>query len=162
MEKEIWKKIDWSPDYEISSYGRVKSYRIDKDNGKILKTHKNYKGYITIQLPDLKLGTIRHTGIHKLVAEAFIPNPENKSDVNHIDEDKENNYYKNLEWLTHKENLNHGKRNKKYSKRVECIELGKIFNSLAEAKRETGANNIHAVCKGRIKTSGGFHWRYID
>lgn len=168
MEKEIWKRIEWSPDFEISNYGRIKSYKRDKINGILLKLRVDHKGYITIQLPNIYTEKHKRTGVHRLVAEAFIPNPENKPEVNHIDENKENNYYKNLNWMTSKENANHGTRNKRVSnsnlkslgKPVKCIETGKIYHSIAEAIRQTGLKDIYKACSGQKESAGGFHWEY--
>lgn len=144
MEKEIWKKIDWSPDYEISNYGRIKSYKHDKINGKLRKLRPDPKrGYVTIRLPNIYTGQYKRTGIHRLVAESFIPNPDNKEQVNHIDENKANNYFKNLEWTTSKENCNHGTRNERLGesqreyarqtyKKARCIETGEVYYSTGE------------------------------
>lgn len=174
MEKEIWKRIEWSPDYEVSNYGRVKSYKRDKENGRLMKLTPSKKGYIIIQLPNIYTEKRKITGVHRLVAEAFIPNPKNKSDVNHRDENKSNNHVSNLEWMTHKENCNYGtsiersslaRKNRPNSsiwRKVRCIETGKIYSSLKEAKEKTGINNISAVCRGCLKTAGKLHWEYVD
>lgn len=98
--------------YIISNLGRVKRYK--KGYWKTLKPTKNNHGYLTVQLS--KNGKVSKYKIHRLVALHFIPNLENKSEVNHIDENKENNAVSNLEWTTHKENLNHGTRNERASK----------------------------------------------
>ena len=164
-QEEIWKKVEWAPDYKISSWGNVKSYKQDKINGKILKISPDPKtGYILVRIYD-KEGKVKYPRVHRLVAEAFIPNPENKPDVNHIDEDKSNNYYKNLNWMTRKENINYGTHNERSAqskwKRVRCIETGKIYNSHKEARDQTGIGNIYKACNGIYSHAGGFHWEYI-
>lgn len=168
QDKEIWKRIEWSPDYEVSNYGRVKSYKYDKINGRLKKLTQRKTGYITVQLPNIQTGKKKFTGVHRLVAEAFIPNHENKGDVNHIDEDKSNNHVDNLEWMTRKENINYGTARKRgaiaRSKKIKCVETGKIYSSLKEAKEETGlySSSISMACKGHQKTAGGYHWQYVD
>ena len=97
---EIWKKIELcEKNYYISNMGKIKS------NNKILKTHKSTGGYLNISV--WKNNKVKHIKIHRLVAQAFIPNPENKPEVNHIDRDRTNNNVENLEWCTHKENIEH-------------------------------------------------------
>ena len=142
MEKEIFKDIKgYEGLYQVSNYGRVKSlYRIQimPTGGKriieerILKTIKNKKGYIGVHLS--KNNKDKTVYIHRLVAQAFIPNPNNYPQVNHKDEDKTNNHVDNLEWCTAKYNSNYGHRNDKIGRRkVRCITTGKEFNSLKEA-----------------------------
>ena len=100
--KELWKELDDLPNYEISNMGRLRN----KNTLRILKTRISKLGYEQI--------TITYGGekyfrtIHRLVATAFLINPDNKPEVNHIDENKLNNSVGNLEWVTRKENLNHG------------------------------------------------------
>lgn len=99
---EIWKEIS-IPGYFISNLGRLKGR-----SGKIIKTYINHEGYYTICLkPNGRNGKAQCVRIHRLIAEAFIPNPENKPFVNHIDGNKRNNDITNLEWCTNQENIIH-------------------------------------------------------
>ncbi|HIT38246.1 MAG TPA: HNH endonuclease [Candidatus Onthousia faecipullorum] len=116
IETEIWKDIKgYENYYQVSNYGRIKSKaRIRKGKQKqfyltkekILCAHVNKKrGYVQILLT--KEGKQKLYLCHRLVAETFIPNPNNYSEINHIDGNKQNNYVKNLEWCTHSENIKH-------------------------------------------------------
>lgn len=100
--EEIWKVVEDLPRYEISNHGRLRN----KETGRVLKTHVSKLGYEEINIRFNN--TLHFRSIHRLVAKAFIQNPENKPEVNHIDENKLNNTVENLEWVTRKENLNHG------------------------------------------------------
>ena len=111
---EEWRSIPgYEGLYEVSSYGRVKSLeRYKSNNGgiqlikeKILKPHNTKKGYLTVQFSN------KIFKVHRLVAQAFIPNPDNLPMVNHLDEDKTNNRVENLEWCNRKYNCNYGSRN---------------------------------------------------
>ncbi len=108
MDKEIWKDIDgYESVYQISNLGRVRSLRDcnQKPREKILSPYKSHNGYLQINLVRReKKSTFK---LHRLVAQAFIPNPENKPEVNHIDGNKSNNHISNLEWCTHSENMQH-------------------------------------------------------
>ena len=109
---EQWKWIKgFEGDYKISSEGRIKSYKGKSE--KIMSLCPNSDGYLGTSLR--KNGKGVSVKAHKLVAEAFIPNPEKKETINHIDEDKTNNSVSNLEWNTRKENVNHGTRTKRAS-----------------------------------------------
>lgn len=101
--EEVWKYIDGFEDYQISNFGRVKSFKNGKE--KILRYRKSSNGYLNIQL--FKDGKSRTFKIHRLVANAFIDNPNNLSEVNHKDGDKTNNIVDNLEWSTRSHNIKH-------------------------------------------------------
>lgn len=118
----------------------------------------------------------KNHSIHRLVAEAFIPNPENLPEVNHKDENKVNNAVSNLEWCDKKYNINYGnsaksrqiknrQRSLSMSKKVLCVETGVIYPSIIEAYRQTGIGQkeIIGVCKHKPhrKTAGGYHWKYV-
>ena len=123
---EVWKAVkDYEGLYEVSNLGRIRSVprtvRVGKGKGyerliesKILSPSINGSGYKIIILKKPNHKVICRT-IHRLVAEAFIPNPNNLSDVNHKDEDKMNNNVENLEWMAHKDNMNWGEVGKKIS-----------------------------------------------
>ena len=116
MNEEIWRPIvGYEGLYEVSSYGRVrsldryvkgKSYRLHK--GKVLSPGKNSRGYLSIVLS--YNGKHKVITVHRLVAEAFLPNPDNLPEINHKDEDKTNNRVDNLEFCDHKYNVNYGTR----------------------------------------------------
>ncbi len=116
---ELWKDIKgYEGKYQISSYGRVKSLaRITKNNHKIPErilnttTRLTKDGYCRVTLIGKKSRTHDYR-VHRLVAEAFIPNPNNKSTVNHIDGNKKNNHVDNLEWNTREENMQHAYKHK--------------------------------------------------
>ena len=116
LEGEIWKPVvGYEGFYEVSNKGRVKSFiskRCEEFLLRIRKT-KKYQDYMSVGLWDGKKQ--HHHSIHRLVACAFIPNPDNLPQVNHKDENPSNNCVENLEWCTAKYNNNYGNRNKKLS-----------------------------------------------
>ena len=149
--------LGYEGQYAITSCGKVWSYYTNK----FLLPQKNNKGYCYVHL--CKDGKVKNYLIHRLVAEAYIPNQNNLSDVNHLDENPLHNYINNLEWTTHKENMNYGTRNKRISKPVYCVELDKVFDSGAQAAKELGlsAGNISSCCNGRIKSVNGYHFNFF-
>ena len=180
---EIWKDIkDFEGLYQISTYGRVKSlskkvlqfgkYKITKEF--IMKVKKSKDGYNRIIL--CKNGKYSTFLVHRLVAEAFIPNPENLPYINHKDENSRNNDVDNLEWCTAKYNCNYGthneklSRNHKLNKKTLQFDLnGRLVNtwrstSLASRKTGVSKSNIIACCnkKEHHKTAGGYIWRYAN
>lgn len=158
--KEIFKDIEgYEGLYQVSNFGRVKSLGNDKTRKeKILKPAKNIKyGYLYIVL--CKQGKRKQHLVHRLVASAFLPNPNNLPEINHRDECKTNNNCSNLEWCDRQYNIDYSN-----SKQVLCVETGKIYPSAHEAKRQLGFNNTHisSACRGRLKTYKGFHWQYAN
>lgn len=102
---EIWRPIKgYDGDYLVSNLGKVKSLKYK--NPKILKPRKNSSGYYAVVL--CKNSIKKTLYVHRLVENAFIPNPENKPEVNHLNGDKSNNQVTNLDWVTHKQNVQHG------------------------------------------------------
>ena len=175
MSVEIWKPIaGYELLYEVSNLGRVKSLKRNTTVGGIMKLQIN-RGYVQVSL--CKQGRHCTKKLHRLVAEAFLPNPYAKPEVNHKDGNKKNNRVSNLEWSTGSENINHafstglnkaGKNNKFSSKEVEMYTTNgmfiKTFPSMMEAQRQTGVNhcNIQGCCVGRNRTAGGYTWRYAE
>ena len=162
--KEIWKDCKgYEGKYQVSNLGRVWSI----GSQKYLKGSYDKDGYIRVNLT-AKNGKVKREYIHRLVAKAFIPNPNNYPQVNHKDENKQNNCVDNLEWCTAKYNSNHGTRNKRVSKAnsipVYCFELDKTFYGTREAERELGINHssISKACKGKLKRAGGYLWEYYN
>ncbi len=101
---EYWENVPGFPLYQVSTYGRVQNQK----TGRILKTHSNH-GYLRVGLYEGKIR--KYKLVHRLVAEAFIPNPENKPAVNHINGCKTDNNVTNLEWVSASENMSHAHRN---------------------------------------------------
>lgn len=174
MDKEKWKDIKgFEGKYQISSFGRVRTLNW-KSSGKI-KIMRPYlsRGYLAMTFRLGGAGSKQvHPLVHRLVAGAFIDNPDNKPYVNHIDGDRQNNNISNLEWVTRAENerhkiyiLGHPSGSMFHPQKVLCVETGKIFISQSEAERETGVNQglISAVVhkKKWHKTAGGFHWELV-
>ena len=105
MSLEIFRPIDGFPDYQVSSWGRVYNTYTER----FINPEETEKGYLRVDLYE-QSGNRTHKKVHRLVAEAFIPNPDGKPQVNHKDGNKKNNSYTNLEWVTDAENKEHQKR----------------------------------------------------
>ena len=158
---EIWKDIKgYEGLYQVSNLGRVYGLTAHK----LVKPHLNNKGYLKVDL--YKSGKGRRFFVHRLVAETYIPNPNNYPQVNHKDESKLNNCANNLEFCDGKYNINYGtgheRTTEKVRKAVFCIEMNRSFNSITEASEETGIciQSISMCCCGKYKTAGNLHWRF--
>ena len=173
--EEEWKSIkDYEGLYEISSYGRVKSLSYKYKNGKvreeIIRVPSVTHGYEFLKLN--KNGKSKNYKIHRLVAEAFIPNPENKPEVDHIDTNKRNNMVENLRWVTRQENCDNPRTFRTHmiavTKPILQYDLdGNFLNyypSIAEASRRTGiiVCIIQNCLAGRTQTAKGFIWKYYS
>lgn len=184
---EIWKPVvGYEGLYEVSNMGkvrsldkRVKAGRPDRDTffvkGRILTLKRRHLGYWGVQL--WKDGKCFQAAIHRLVAQAFVPNPDNLPQVNHKDEDKTNNCADNLEWCTAKYNANYGTRNKRMVRRGADSkisipiaqytldgELVRVYCSYKEALEQGGYHysNIANYMSGKFKRAYGYHWELVD
>lgn len=170
---EEWKDIEgYEGKYQVSSLGNIKS--LNYNGKKEIKQLKpcikggNYYGVVLC-----KNGIKKELQIHRLVAQAFIPNPNNLPEVNHKDENKINNCVDNLEWCTSKYNANYGNRNKKLSllknKKVNQYDLQgnfiKQWDSLTEINKQLGfcISSIGKCCNKikKHKTAYGYKWEYV-
>ena len=167
MEEE-WKPIKgYEGLYEVSNMGRVKSLHYGKE--RIMKTPDDLAGYKRVRLTKQ---TIKQKRVHRLVAEAFIPNPMNLPVVNHLDGDKYNNCVSNLEWCTKKENTNHAIKTGLMKpttnpKPIMVYEGGKFidtFKSIGECANKLNCDKGHIsdVIHGRIKTHHGFSFKLVN
>lgn len=166
--EEIWKSIEYDG-YEVSNLGRVKSYKYDKENVRIMKPYKNTKGYLQIDLSldGRKRENRVHLSIHRLVALAFIPNPDNLPQVNHKDEDKTNNRVDNLEWCTNDYNAHYGTHIERVAEaqRTPIYSVDKNgniehFAGVRVAARAVSGNSasISSVLNGKRATAYGRQW----
>jgi hypothetical protein len=174
---EIWKDIEgYEQLYQVSNLGNVKSLS-NKNNRreKILKPGSK-KGYLSVILHKNRVR--KNFLVHRLVAEAFLPNPNNLQTINHKDEDKTNNRVENLEWCSPQYNCNYGTRNNrvkenlinnsKLSKQViqfsEDDNFIKIWESIREVERKLkiASQNICSCLKGKINIAGGYKWGYFE
>lgn len=161
---EIWRDIkDYEGLYQVSNFGRVKNVRTSK----ILKVKEHTRGYLKVCL--CKDGKTKQFFVHRLVAQAFIPNPLNLPQVNHKiegEEGKKINTVENLEWCDAKYNMNYGTRNEKVSKPVLQFSKNGCFvkewSSVMEVQRQLGYGQGHIsnCCNGKLKSAYGYIWRY--
>ena len=144
--------------YAITMTGRVWGYK----RKKFLKPRVN-KGYLSVIL--YKNGKGKNFRVHRLVAETYIPNPDNKPHVGHIDDNPRNNCWDNLYWTTPFNNNNYGSHSEscRGAKKVICLETGKIYRTVSEAAKwlNISQGNISNACLGKRKTAGGYHFEYI-
>lgn len=183
--KEIWRDIkDYEGYYQVSNFGNVKSLDrkiIQEDSkrhqylrtikGRLLKQTNNGRGYKNVTL--VKDNKKKQGLVHRLVAEAFIFNPNNYPVINHIDGNKHNNKITNLEYCSHKHNINEAIRlgllNPREHSCKKCIQKdfnGNVINtykSITEASKSTGIciGNISATCLGNQKYAGKYKWEFL-
>lgn len=152
---EIWKPIPEFESYKISTYGRVKN-----PYGKILAQGSNKKGYKHVYLNN-ETKKHKHSFVHRLVAFAFIPNPNNLPQINHKDKKCDNNHVENLEWCDNTYN-------QRYSNAKQIVQydingnLLKFWNAISDIQKELGipSTNVSKCCKAKIKTINGFIFLY--
>lgn len=187
---EEWRDIpEYEGLYQVSNLGRIRSLKDchGKNRKLILKERTDKDDYKRVHL--FKNGKGKHYGVHRLVAIAFIPNPDNLPEVNHKDENPSNNNVENLEWCTREYNNNYGSRNKRArekisksmkgryignkhpkAKKVKCITTNEVFESIADAKRKYNvcSSDISKCCNGKQKSAGKHPitgeklvWKYV-
>ena len=187
LPNERWLPIKgYEQSYMISSYGRIKAIdrtltfsdgRVRAYKSRIIRTHRINQHYYVASLSQNQRRIMKD--VHRLVAEAFIPNPNGFKEINHKDENSLNNCIDNLEWCTRKYNNNYGSHNKKVSESImNCPSTSKpvvqmkpdgtviqTFPSIREAARSLGDVkrdcNILRACQGINKTCFGYKWSYL-
>ena len=186
MNKEIWKDIpEYKGLYQINNYGKVRSLkRIDKIGRlipeRILKERIDKKGYIHYALN--KNGKTKEFKAHRLVAQVFLNYEHfkfmekekkqnfdiNKLQINHKDENKQNNYVDNLEYCTNYYNFCYSKNGEKNKIKVNMYDKNNKFIKSFSGIREAGRiynikpSSICNCCKGKLKTAGGYKWKYVE
>ena len=177
LNNEEWKDIEgYDGLYQISNYGRVKSLHYSKE--KILKQTLTKTNYYQIRLS--KNGITKQHYVHRLVAKMFVYNNDidNKTIINHKDENPMNNHYTNLEWCTQEYNINYGTRTKRQvetmknkeinhlCKKVYCLELDRVFPSIQSIADEFGYCRENITCclrnKDNQQTAYKMHWYYVN
>lgn len=180
LPRRKWKDIKgYEGKYQVSNLGEVRSLNYGgTNNTKIMKSRTDCKGYKRIQLS--KNGKPKTYKVHRLVAIAFIPNPNSLPQVNHKNEVKDDNRASNLEWCTNKYNCNYGTRsrrqgesikgvNNSQARKVMLVNTGKIFNTVTEASNKYNVHRsaIAKCCRGEYKFAGKDEegnkliWKYI-
>ena len=143
--------------YAVTSCGKVWSYR----SKKFLSPATNRQGYYFVLLYD-EDGNKKGKRVNRLVAETYIPNPDNLPIVGHENDIKTDNRLSNLYWTDHKENSTHNDCNIKRGKKVRCVETGEVYDSMVLACQAIGeyATNLSRACRKGIKMKG-YHWEYV-
>lgn len=174
-----WRMVKGHPRYSVSCNGDVLNWSWGRwSNVKICKIFKEKNGYMKVSIDEKKFW------VHRIVADAFIPNPQNKPCVDHINTIREDNRVENLQWTTYKENCNNpitnnrqkenaamlGKFGSEHPKAKEIVQLTlngrfvKKWSCAAEVERELGIyrGNITNCCRGKNKSAGGYKWMYYS
>ena len=184
---EVWKPIaGYEGAYEVSTFGRVRSLdreyykcysdgkmQLTKHHGRILKQCLNDKGYYMVTI--VYNHTVKTLLVNRLVAKAFIPNPDNLPEVNHKDENPKNNCVENLEWCTQIYNVRYGTaierrasyKRKSIAKYTKSGEFVASFMSVFEASKSVGKGRsgtglISTAARGLKPSAYGFVWKYVD
>ena len=173
MSAEVWRDISgYEGYYQVSNFGRVR--RVGKA---LIKPQNNGNGYLTVGLS--KNGRVKKAFIHRLVAQAFVDNPNGCNVVNHLDEDRTNNKADNLEWTTLTDNFKYGSAQRRAranwnasreshinNRRVliRCVELDRVFCGIVDAKQALNIKgyNISSCIHGRRKRAYGYHWELVE
>ena len=165
--EEIWKEIKNYPMYEVSSMGRVRSYYNARHGRRVIprllaiKTDRIGYNFVHLKNEDGR----KPLRVHRLVAEAFIPNPESLTEINHLDENKQNNCVNNLEWCTRLQNIRHSKVWESVKREVNQYDsehtLIKTWYSMSEAARslKVAPQSIFRAIQKHGK-SVGYYWCY--
>lgn len=174
---EIWREVEGYEGYQVSNFGRVKSLNYQRTNQeRVLRPLKISSGYLQVVL--WKDRKAKRLLVHRLVAQAYIPNPNNYPQVNHKDEDKTNNCVENLEWVTASYNTNFGTRNERimatHNTRKTCRAeqpviasrngTERLFKSQMEAARQLGlyVGCVNNCLLGRQHHAGGWAFRRAE
>ena len=174
---EIWRDVyGYEGFYQVSNCGNVRSVsrtvqRLNNSDltlrGRVCSQTLSDKGYLTVGL--CRDNRIKRVYVHKLVAIAFVDNPNNLTEINHIDENPLNNRVDNLEWCTQSENEQHSHsilgntmKGKTYPKKVKCLDTGIIYKSMLTLIKEIGKNSCIEGLKKAIKNNRPYHGKHYS
>lgn len=168
VESEVWKPVvGYEGLYEVSNIGRVRSINFHKSGkAKVMRPSFNTWGYLIV---DLRKNNKRHSyTVHRLVALAFIPNPDNLPEINHKNEIKYDNTVENLEWCTRKYNINYGTGNERRGRRKSIVQFDNNGNVVRKWESGFAASRYYQIDRhgiynclhGKQKTCKGFVWKY--
>ena len=157
---EEWKTVIYHSEiyekYEVSTEGNVRNRKTKKS----MSQNDNGRGYLKVML--YNKDKRKCVSVHRIVAEVFIPNPNNYDTVDHINHNKHDNRVENLRWLSHKNNSSNGYFYQQ--RKVKCLETGQIFDSISQASKETNVSvgGICDCCSGKLESTKGLHFKYLD